>query len=226
MSDAGGVGLVGHRSFISRALIAELDRRGLRPAVLSKGLLGGEEVGDLDLLYLVTGRERPTEEEAAVELAQVRALTRNPRRPSRIVFLSSRLELPHKRACEALVRDAHGVSVRPPAIFGPGQRPDSAMLIPSLVRTAGGIPLREPDRPSMFIHVDRLAVYLADLADPHAYWSCAEWDPASLDEIPGCLTLTPAQVRDLFLTFQGLSRPQGTSRGAQDACGAGNEFPE
>jgi len=195
------VGLCGHRSFISRALIAELARRGVQPAIFTKGLLGEEDLSGLDCLYLVLGRARPSPQEAAEELEQVWAYAANPRRAKRTVYLSSRRTYLHKAKAEELISSVGGVSVRPPAVFGPGQDPTSEMLIPSLVRTGGTVKLERPLRPSRFIHVDRLAEYLGQFVRPSFHEAFRQM-PRGPSQLPGEFVLTPTQMRDLYLSLR------------------------
>ena len=197
------VGLCGHRSFIARALEAELRSRAADVLYVAKSALGTGDWSGLDCLYLVLGRERPTEAEAEEELAQVRSYCANPHSCLRTVYVSSRLDMPHKRLAEAYIQCDGGIWVRPPAVFGPRQSTDSEMLIPSLVRSEGRVELRRPNAPSRFISAEALAVQLAGLADPKAWAAQREF---AGPEFRPMMTFeaTPRQIRDLYLAFEGL----------------------
>lgn len=203
-SVAKAVGLVGHRSFIAGALAEELAYWGIDAHVVPKQELGSADLSGFDCVYLVLGRDRPGPEEAAVELDQVRSYASNPLRCRRTVYLSSRRAYVHKAKAEELVASIGGVSVRPPAVFGPGQRIDSGMLIPSLVRTGGAVELTDPNRPTEFIHVRTLAQHLVGLLQPSAYEAATRASTERQRRMFGMVVLTPTQVRDLYLTFMGL----------------------
>lgn len=203
--------------------MGKLTGAGHEVSVVSKWRLAHCELSGLDCLYLVLGRDRPSEEEAARELAQVTryaTISRSDRRP-RTVYLSSRLDMPHKRECERLIVGMGGIFVRPPAVFGPGQRIDSEMLIPSLVRTGGTLELRNPNAASEFISAGDLAEQLVDLADPDA-WAVARESRHLVTrdglQLMMTLRLTPRQVRDLYLAFaslesRALTAPTGSAGG-------------
>lgn len=192
------VGVVGHRSFIAKALTRRLTEMRIEAIPLMKERLRTYYLLGLDCVYLFLGRDRPSAEEAADELEQVRAYVGNYSRCKRTVYLSSRSAMPHKREAEDLIRSIDGRIVSPPAVFGPEQRPDSGMLIPSLVRSNGELELREPGGHSSFVHADALARHLADLTDESTYREYVDRG------VPGTFVLTPAQVRDLYLTFRSL----------------------
>ena len=217
------VGVIGHRSWIAGELITELRKEPERYTwVLPKTDVDAVDLTGFDCIYAVLGRARPTSEEGAAEVSQLAALLRNGKPPRRIVYISSLDQTPVKRTCEALCRTYTGtanvVVIRPPAVFGPGQPITSPMLIPSLAREGGSLELMTPDWPTKFISARHLAQHLVKFADP-MWWdhlSCAQPitdSTFSLFEIPGTLTATPAQLRELWRTWSSYVTSGGRGTG-------------
>lgn len=220
------VGIVGFRSFIARELMAHLAEGYNRQfSMFNKEHLGDIDFSEVDCLYLFLGRAKPSDEERAAEKRQVIAFSENKRRPKRVVYISSMDHYgTHKGECERILIESLGpdanerlggdtVIIRPAAVFGPGQDPESPMLIPSLVRDPK-LELRTPDRLTKFISVRALAAHLAQFSNPG--WVDIQYhgqvftsSMASLYDVPGTFTASPRQITDLLETFKGLQGQRG-----------------
>ncbi len=206
----GQVAIAGHRSFIARALAVELELRGIPVTVLDKSELGTRDLSVFSCVYLVLGRSRPTWDDADLEMRQLTAFIENPHGPTRTVYISSKRLSECKRWCEQRIKEVSKRYrvinvIRPAAVFGPGQDPNSEMLVPSLVRTGGDLELRSPDLLTKFISTGDLARYLAEFADPSWYNHNWHGDPDSIFDVPGTFTMTPHDMRELYRCFRGLT---------------------
>lgn len=209
------VAIAGHRSFIAQELVRQLGGHGKSVAFLAKGNLGVEDMTNYDCVYLVLGRAKPTAGEAAEEKHQVRDFLENPRKPRRAVYISSMSMSEHKLYCENLIReysaspDGSRVPIfvlRPGAVFGPHQDPDSRMLIPSMVRGGEKFAPNWPFLLTKFISVDDLALHLTSFSSP-LYWDMnRSGQPDSMSDVPGTFSLTPHQMNELYRAFKGLER--------------------
>lgn len=210
----GRVGIAGRRSFISHDLTGRLMDRGLSVEFPPKECLGTRDFSCLDCLYLVLGRARPTPEDGSAEVRQLSDLLCNPRKPRRAVYISSMVTTETKARCESMVRGySETVSdhapipitvLRPGAVFGPRQAPDSPMLIPSMAREGERFAPLRPFQPTRFISSGDLADHLVRFSDPGFLDPSRAGEPGSQHDIPGTFTLTPHQVHELYLAFRGL----------------------
>jgi len=214
MSAKGRVAIAGYRSWISRELTEVIESKGIWVDPLPKEDLGTEDLTRYDCVYLVLGRANPSSSERDAEERQVEAFLDNPRKPSRVVYVSSRRLTESKSRCEtALGKYKAGergpatclISVlRPPAVFGPKQSLQSDMLIPSLVRTDGEAYLYFPENAAEFISVRDLAEHMAKFSDLDWWDVNQSGSPWSISVIPGTVSMTPNQVRSLYKAFAGL----------------------
>jgi nucleoside-diphosphate-sugar epimerase len=161
-------GIIGHRSWLAMPLFLELEQFGMQVHFIDKLYGPHFDFSQYDMVFLIAGRARPTDVERAQELQYVSDMMAFDRRPRRLVYVSSSAVLreptPYaqtKMACENLVlsRD-FGYVVRPPVIFGPGQDPDSNMLVPSIARAKMGLEtleLKQPVRSFNLMHVKDVA---------------------------------------------------------------------
>jgi nucleoside-diphosphate-sugar epimerase len=203
------IGIVGHRSWIAHELFGKLARAGHHVVAVDKADLGSEDLGHIDCLYLVLGRAKPTEQEQQDEIDQASRLILGAAGgfalPKRIVYLSSMVQTRAKTCVEALLlRHKHLCRIeicRPAAVFGPGQDPNSSMLVPSLARDET-LELRTPDKLTKFIHVDALTDWLVQFADLQFRNHNGNGEPGSIFRVPGTFTMTPRQMKALVNTVR------------------------
>lgn len=206
-------GIIGHRSWLAQALISSSRSSSFK--IIHKNDVEETNMSNSDLVFCFPGRAKGDSEDRRKELRLVRSLCRlDPAmRPRRLLYISSQDvhlathygEL--KRQCETLLQETYPsyglIIVRPPAIFGEGQRFDSDMLIPSVVRHGFLDPTkrfsaRTPDQKSKFVHVDRFVEFLR---------SFASHDRGGIyDKVPGQFCMRPRDVIDLFRSFNGLQQ--------------------
>lgn len=198
-------GIIGHRSWIAKVL----DGRLACSRAFTKERVGVDDYSDVSCLYLFAGRAHPNNWDAAQERMLVGRLMSLAQRhwPQRILYVSSRAAIGGPRDeysrlkidCEMALEQKFGdrlAIVRPGAVFGPGQDPESPMLIPMIGRKGDATRLATPDRPTTFIHVDRLVDHLVRFLDmgyrgePDGSWN-----------IPGSFVMTPAQMLSLWNTW-------------------------
>jgi nucleoside-diphosphate-sugar epimerase len=161
-------GIIGHRSWLAVPLLKELEKYEVQTIFIDKLYGPHLDMSEYDMVFLIAGRARPTDFERTQELQLVSDMMAFDRRPRRLIYVSSlavlREPTPYaqtKLACEKIVlsRD-FGYVVRPPVIFGPGQDPDSNMLVPSIARAKMGLEtleLKEPVRAFNLMHVNDVA---------------------------------------------------------------------
>jgi nucleoside-diphosphate-sugar epimerase len=165
-------GIVGHRSWISQEIIRKLEDTGNEVVLLEKKFVAWEDLSGLDVVYLIAGRARPSEQQRLDEVSLVKTIMDNPRSPGKMIYISSLaversgegdLE-PYavmKMTCESLIREkSWGYVLRPPVIFGQGQSPWADMLLPAIARANFGLePLivKQPTKPFYIMSVDDVA---------------------------------------------------------------------
>lgn len=161
-------GIIGHRSWLAPPLTRLLDEMGVKTDSLWKSFVPHYDFSTLDVVFLIAGRARPTDEERTNELQLVSDVVSHPRPPKKLIYVSSlaveREPTPYaqtKLACEHLVlsRD-FGYVVRPPVIFGEGQDVESDMLVPSIARSIADkkpLILKQPLKPFYMMHVTDVA---------------------------------------------------------------------
>lgn len=219
------VGIIGHRSWIARALSQYITTETDCAVVpIEKHEAGHFDSSGYLCLYVIPGRTNPTANEMAAELELVSAVVNNPKTSRRVVLLSSQSIIKretdygrHKDHVEhvffgsdvAMARVNAGQldlrAVRPGAVFGPGQDIDSQMLIPSIARTDGSVELTNPDKPTQFIHIDFLVSHMWLMA-----LACLNGHVALTHDgaIPGTITATPRQMLQLYNTWKSLKADQ------------------
>ena len=208
--------VVGHRSFIAKALIEELCLNDVTVHSIPKSELETTDFTGYACVYLILGRARPTSDEEREERLQLDAFLNNPNPPARAIYISSMNSTESKRWCESRIRDRQEAlawnqrsfirAIRPAAVFGPMQDPTSEMLVPSLVREgADSMHLRAPNQLTPFISVHDLVRHLARFAGPSWFDHNFCGEPGSIFDVPGTFRMTPHQMRELFVTFEGLA---------------------
>ena len=175
-------GIIGHRSWIAKALIQYLTTKvttGEVGIILKSELDCDPDLSEYDAVFLFAGRARPNEQERMAELLLVSKLPSLTRPPKKMIYVSSlaveRESTPYtktKVACESIVlSQPWGYVLRPPVVFGPGQDPQADMLIPQIARAVAGregLILRDPFTPFHLMHVDDVC---------HAAWLVSTWGP-------------------------------------------------
>lgn len=201
------VGVMGHRSWIAQRLMTGFGVTN----VCMKARVEEADYSMLDCLYLFAGRSKGSTTEMTDELGLCQRLVRvsTGQLPGRLVYLSSldAYGIPSemseygrfKLRCEMVLEDGlRGRCrldiVRAPAVFGPSQPIESAMLVPSLAREGGGLELRSPTRSATFIHVEDLVVHLIGFADPGKRID-------SSAQILGSFAVTPVSLKSLWETW-------------------------
>lgn len=186
--NSGQTFVVGQRSWIAQHLIKELEQSGRKPKTLFKSEVGDEPLNGATL-FLIAGVARPTEDDMDREEDLCRRAARTGAKvmylsscavdrweaDSRVLSREGELYILGKRRCEQIVTGGPsgcGYALRAPVIFGPGQRLESDMLLPSIVRDRrAGQPtvIRDPLRPFQMVHVSDLVkawIEHSTLGDP------------------------------------------------------------
>lgn len=216
----GLVGIMGHRSWIAKTLMAELRD----PIVCPKSDLEVPVLSDysrIDCLYLFAGRSKGSVEDLQAEIDLCLRFSLLPRRlwPRRLVYVSSRDATDAhteygrcKRRCELELGETFGDIlrvVRPGAVFGPQQPIDSPMLVPSLAREGLGLNVRLPSASAVYIPVAELVGYLVCFIDLGWDGIPDRYDPDVIRDpwhIPGSFTATGDQLRALWTTWESYRR--------------------
>lgn len=205
------VGIIGYRSWIGEVLADSLqDQTAHQIVCIDKQTWSSFETAGFQCLFIIPGKVIQTDEEMMAERLMVQQIANDRGQCKRQVLLSSLSIFDdtrygrHKSEVEqafylgAATRrgwpnqtDMRSIAVRPGAIFGPTQDPNSHMLIPSIGREGRGLKLGTPDKPTKFISVYDLAEYLVRL--------CHE-DPI-VGDVPGTFTATPKQLLALWKTW-------------------------
>lgn len=209
------IGIIGHRSWIAVALADRVWNEKIgHVRLLPKETAHKLDQSDLSCTFIIPGKLEQTPEEMVSEMMLVanHAVSTNTCR-KQVLLSSMSFEDGatteygrHKMLVETSFREFSAARrlvdpgfislvVRAPAIFGPNQPLSSRMLIPSLVR--GSVELKNPHKDTEFVHIDQLTKWLVGLID-----ETPQWDPLY---VPSSFSLTPSEVRDLFLTFKSLS---------------------
>lgn len=177
--------IVGQRSWIAKHLYKELEDQGRNPEFMMKAEVGDERLRGATL-YLIAGVARPTKEDMQKEIDLCERASKT---GARIVYLSScavdrweadsrplseagELYVMGKRRCETIVTGGVsdcGYALRAPVIFGPGQRLESDMLLPTIIRHTlngcGSITLNDPFLKFQMAYVTDVVRAMTELGD-------------------------------------------------------------
>lgn len=217
------VGIIGHRSWIAKALIEQLQNQGHAVHNVSKQTL---DIPDpCDVLYIFPGRARPTTEEINAERLLIDRLKRSTALsvPKHVVLISSQVvcdvPLPDRDKDEyfklkianeqVIMNDGRNpcTVARLPVVFGQEQPIDADFLIPSLARSGHNLILSVPNEKRWFIHVDRLVPNLIKCAFDNRYtapfWEinaekCQIWQPINFI---GAFRMSADEMKSLVETF-------------------------
>lgn len=177
--------VVGRRSWIASHLFDELQAQGKHPEYLHKAEVGDERLTGCTM-FLIAGVARPTQEDMDREIdlchrarstgAKVIYLSSSAvdrwEAHSRVLSHEGELYVLGKKRCETIITGGPsgcGYALRAPVVFGPGQRLESDMLLPTIIRTQrqglGTITLHEPFRPFEMVYVRDLVKILVTFGD-------------------------------------------------------------
>lgn len=137
------IGLIGHRSWIAAHLVKKLESLGFDVIFYGKDDISSSNLSNIDVLFLIAGRARPTSYDMVLEEKLCEKLAWHSRPPKKIIYLSSTAVERDEKSdyvlmkinCERTLLMGNNVYVlRAPVIYGPGQSIQSDMLIPSIMR--------------------------------------------------------------------------------------------
>jgi hypothetical protein len=185
------IGLVGSRSWLAPHFIRELEARDHTVNIVFKGDVPYENLRKFDVVVLIAGRARPTQEEMSAEERLCKAITQHKNPPRHVLYISScavdrwernsrplsregEMYVLGKKRCESAVIGGlnKNYAIRLPVIFGSGQSRDVDMLVPMTAKSLGlGLPIfmRTPMEPFELVHAGQAAAAVADFVYD-IYW--------------------------------------------------------